>query len=84
MASPRKRGRIESASRAEEAIWLVRRHACESHGLAGKRNHRSPFGTEYGAALLYFTLRTIGYGTTSPLKRALAVHGAAELIRLFS
>ena len=41
---------------------------------------RSGFWAEYRPALLYHTLRAIGYDSLSPFKRLLAVFSAAELL----
>jgi len=44
------------------------------------RKSRISRSKKYGAALLYSTLRTIGYPRLSGFKRLLAVYSAAKLI----
>jgi hypothetical protein len=73
--------------RADELTSLIRREAFSVHTAAVRRSNVSNLATpqrfddEYAAALLFPTLRAIGYGDSlSPFKRLLAVHSAARLI----
>ena len=72
-----------SLQRAVRTVRFVRAGAYSVARQAHSR--RSALGgleftTEYGAALLYHTLRAIGYDSLSPFKRILAVLAAAELL----
>ncbi|MBI5821364.1 MAG: hypothetical protein HZA88_20545 [Verrucomicrobia bacterium] len=71
--------------RAANLIIDIRQRANAVHSTAYTRAGvaRSHFLIEYNAALLYHTLRAIGYDTLSPFKRLLAVYSAARLIRSF-
>lgn len=75
--------------RAARSICLIRQSAQTAYDAARKSAELPPepegFFREYCAALLYHTLRTIGYpGQTSPFKRLFALSSAARLIRMFT
>ena len=67
-------------SRALDVVKLVRHHAFEVRSNALNDGDIEGFRTEYGAALLYPTLRAIAFDTVSLPKRIFAVHSAAQLI----
>lgn len=70
--------------RAVDLVRTVRLQAREVQaGAFDRAGIPTPdFLAEYAAALLYHTLRAVGYDSLSTLKRLLAVRSAAELIRL--
>lgn len=76
---------IEGMKQAETLIGLIR---CGAHavfdaavGRSGAPAFPGRFCQEYATALLYHTIRAIGYeNSLSPFKRMLAVHSAARLI----
>ena len=68
--------------RAGNLVRTIRSHAARVHQSASGPEAPESFVIEYGAALLFHTLRTIGYRGTSPLKRILAIHSAARIINL--
>ena len=78
------RTNTHGVSYAVQLVGLIRRHAKETFDRAtaecGCPNGR--FAVEYAAALLYPTLRSIGYyDSLSPYKRIFATWSAARLIR---
>ena len=72
--------------RAVKLIRWVRQEARNVHAAAQNRAGISEpqFLTEYAVALLYHTLRTIGYESLSPFKRLLAIYSSARLIELLT
>jgi hypothetical protein len=74
----------DTVRRAVDLIQNVIRVEARKVHKARHCTTRQPqsFAVEYGAALLYFTLRTIGYPRVSGFKRLLAVYSAARLIEL--
>jgi hypothetical protein len=68
-------------TRALNIVQLTRNRALEVHTTASGNSALEEFQVEYAAALLYPTLRSIAYDSLSVLKRLLAVHSAARLIR---
>lgn len=62
-------------------IMLLRERACrvQQRALAGPRP--APFAVEYLPALLYHTIRPIGYPSLSVFKRLLAVHSAGLILQ---
>lgn len=70
--------------RAANLIIQIRQRAERVHASAYNRAGALPshFLTGYNAALLYHTLRAVGYDFLSPFKRLLAIYSAAKLIRL--
>lgn len=81
MPNLRKNSRL--TKRAVKLIQYIRGEGSQVQREAFSRSGEQPgdFLTEYFAALLYHTLRTIGYESLSPFKRLLAVYSAARLIR---
>jgi hypothetical protein len=77
-------GRERFVARALRLIQGIRRRARETWALnpGGGDSEKNGFLTEYGASLLHYTLRAIGYETLSPFKRLLAVFSAARWIDL--
>lgn len=80
-----KKDLFKGVVQAEVLIGLIRRHAHEVFtGAVRRTGQTSPEGrfcTEYAAALLFPTLKAIGYDNSlSPLKRLLAVRSATSLI----
>lgn len=71
---------------AEKVVRYIRSQAREIYENAPKKTSvtigSGQFVDEYAAALLYHTIRKIGYDNSlSPFKRLLAVHASAHLIR---
>lgn len=64
---------------SHDLVNLIRRKAKSVQGQQGPKRRLS-FWAEYRLALLYHTLRTIGYDTLPLFKRLLAVFSAAELL----
>jgi Ternary complex associated domain 9 len=80
---------VTGVERAVGLIQVVRRSAAASHAqafkqVAGDHSFRDDhsFRIEYFVALLYHTLRAVGYEDLSPFKRLLAVYSAARLIEV--
>jgi hypothetical protein len=67
--------------KAYRLVAKIRNAAAHIHGLSKvPQSERCPFFVEYATALLYHTLRVIGYDGLSPFKHLLAGYSAARQI----
>jgi Ternary complex associated domain 9 len=74
-------GRERFVARAFSLVQMIRKRGRELRNATPRtRVSERTFLLEYGSALLYQTLRAIGYTSLSPFKRLLAVFSAAEWI----
>jgi hypothetical protein len=71
----------ENVRLSHDLVMLLRGRAKEVQEQKKETRKAPGFWTEYRPALLYHTLRTIGYDTLSPFKRLLAVYSSAELLK---
>jgi hypothetical protein len=67
-----------------EMVQMIRRKADEVRKKILGDRYAKGFFDEYCIALLYQTLRAIGYNSLSVFKRLLAVHSAGEILRRMS
>jgi len=72
----------KSVQRAYALCWQVRKAAGDVHRrILRRRYSRSTFRLSYNAALLYHTLRAIGYDSLPHLKRLFAVYSARAIVQ---
>ncbi|MBI3417048.1 MAG: hypothetical protein HY043_17285 [Verrucomicrobia bacterium] len=74
----------ESIKRAFHIVTDIRSQAFAVHCKAFKKRNYRAFIQEYSTALLFHSLKTIGYENLSPFKRLLAVASSTRLIEFLS
>lgn len=73
-------GYFENTSLCLVMVQMIRQHAYEIRKAVLKDFDKENFFDEYSVALLYHTLRIIGYSDISIFKRLLAIQSAGKLI----